>query len=182
VRPSFPAVGTLGRLSAAMCAVVAVGGALAEILLGWVWLSPSLVETLIVPRLALTSVPVSLDAGTRLVGFGVSMIPMAALLYMLHQAYALFDAFRVGNVLTIEAPVRLRRIALATVALALLRPLATTLLGVVLTWFNPPGQRILAIAISIDDYMIGVFGGLILAIAHAMAEAARIAEDHRQIV
>jgi len=50
---SFPAVGSLGRLSAFMCVVVAVGGALAELALIWVWLSPSLVETLVVPRLGL---------------------------------------------------------------------------------------------------------------------------------
>ncbi|MEQ1612422.1 MAG: DUF2975 domain-containing protein, partial [Hyphomicrobiaceae bacterium] len=117
-----------------------------------------------------------------LAGFAVSMIPMTVLLYLLHQAYALFDAFRLGNVFTADAPVRLRRIGSCMVALALLRPLAATLLGLALTWSNPPGQRILAIAISIDDYMIAAFGGLVLAIGHVMVDAARLADDNRQIV
>jgi hypothetical protein len=181
-RLAFPAKGQLGRLSAFMCVVVAIGGALAELVLCWVWLAPSLVEELVVPRLGLGAVPVSLDAGTRLLGFAISMLPMAALLYILHQAYELFDAFRLGNVLTRDVPMRLRRIGLGLVVLSVLRPLATTLLGLALTWQNAPGHRVFAVGLSIDDYMIATLGGLLLAIGYAMAEAARLADDHRQIV
>lgn len=179
---TLPAAGPLGRLSATMCIVVAVGGALAEIVLAWVWLSPAWVQAYVVPHLGLQSVPVSLDAATRLIAFGASMFPMAVLLYLLRQAYALFDAFRVGHVFTPEAPVRLRRIGCSIVALALLRPLTSTMLGLILTAANPPGQRIVALSLSIDDYMIAALGGLVLAIGHVMAEAARIADDNRQIV
>lgn len=178
----FASVGPLGRLSAMMCVLVAFGGALAEIMVLWVWLSPAWVETLVVPHLALNGAPVALDGDTRLIGFAISMIPMAALIAMLHQSYELFDAFRLGNVLSAEAPMRLRRIGLGMVALGVLRPLATMLLGLSLTWSNPPGQRILAVGLSIDDVMIALFGGLVLAVGHAMAEAAAIAEEHRQIV
>jgi hypothetical protein len=179
---SFPAVGPLGRLSAVMCVVVAVGGALAEIVLAWVWLTPSLVDAYVVPRLALKGVPVSLDLSTRLFAFAASMAPIAVLLYLLHQAYALFDAFRLGNVFTLNAPIRLRRIGVCIVALAILRPLTATALGLILTWGNPLGQRILALSLSIDDYMIAALGGLVLAIGHVMTEAVRIADEHRQII
>lgn len=178
----LPAVGPLGRLSAVMCVVVAVGGALAEIALAWVWLTPSWIETYVVPHLGLHRVPVALDPSTRLMAFAASMVPMTVLLTLLHRAYTLFDAFRVGNVFTEQAPIRLRRIGLCIVALAILRPITATLLGLILTWGNPAGQRILALSLSIDDYMIAALGGLVLAIGHAMAEAARIAEDSRQIV
>lgn len=178
----FPAVGQLGRLSALMCVVVAVGGALAEAALVWVWLTPSWVEAYVVPTLRLQSVPVALDAGTRLTAFAASMVPMAVLLYLLHQAYELFDAFRLGQVFSPQAPIRLRRIGSCILALALLRPITSSLLGLILTWTNPPGQRILALSLSIDDYMIAALGGLVLAIGHVMSEAARMAEDHSQIV
>ncbi len=56
------------------------------------------------------------------------------------------------------------------------------MLGLVLTWGNLPGQRILALSIGIDDYMIAALGGLVLAIGHVMTEAARLADDNRQIV
>lgn len=178
----FPAVGALGRLSALMCVVVAVGGALAELALIWVWLSPGLVETLVVPRLGLGMVPASLDGWSRAAGLAVSMLPMAVLGYLLHQAYLLFDGYRLGNVFTDAAPIRLRRIGTLMCVLAVLRPLTTTLLGIVLTMGNPPGQRIVSIGLSIDDYMIAAFGGLILAIGQVMVEAKRLADENRQIV
>lgn len=178
----FPAVGSLGRLSAAMCFVVAIGGALTELALCWVWLDASLVERLLVPRLALGAVPVATDGLTRMLGFAVSMLPMAVLIYLLHQAYAVFDAYRLGHVFEARVPDRLRRIGLSLVALAALQPLSTTLLGVVLTMGNPPGQRIVAIGISLDDYLLAAIGGLLVAIGHVMTEAVRLDEDARQIV
>ena len=181
-RAEFPAVGPLGRLSAIMCVVVAVGGALAEVALAWVWLSPSLVETLVVPRLGLSGYSLTFDGMSRLCGFAISMAPMAVLFFLLHQAFLLFDAYRVGDVFTAKAPVRLRRIGIAMLVLAMLRPISATLLGVLLTLANPPGQRVVAITLNLDDYMIAAFGGLVLAIGHVMVEANRIVREHQQIV
>jgi Protein of unknown function (DUF2975) len=177
-----PAVGPLGRLSAFMCVVVALGGVLAELALVWVWLSPSMVDMLVVPRLGLGPHAVALDGWTRAMGFAVSMLPMSVLGYLLYQAFELFDAYRIGNIFTDAAPVRLRRIGLSMVALAVLRPATTTLLGLVLTLSNSPGQRVFAVSFGLDDYMIAAFGGLILAIGHVMVEAKRLADDNRQIV
>lgn len=181
-RTALRGLGPLHRLSALMCVVVVVGGVLAELALAWVWLSASRVETLVAPRLGLTGYTVTLDVSTRLAGFALSMIPMCVLFIMLHQAFRLFDAYRAGHVFTEMAPIRLRRIGLCMLGLAALRPITATLLGLLLTLANPPGQRILAIGLSIDDYMIAAFGGLILAIGHVMAEAKRLADDHEQIV
>jgi Protein of unknown function (DUF2975) len=172
----------LRRIGAIMCFVVAIGGALAELALAWVWLSPGYIETLVAPHIGLAGVPVAVDGGTRLLGFLVSMIPLSVLFYALHQAYALFDGYRLGQLFTSDGPVRLRRIGLCMLALAVLRPVTGTVLGLILTAANPDGQQVLALGISIEDYMIATFGGLILAIGHAMAEAARLADDHRQII
>jgi Protein of unknown function (DUF2975) len=179
---SLPADGDLRRLSATMCVVVVVGAMLAELALVWVWLSPTAVEMLVVPRLGIGAVPVLLGGWTRAVGFAVSMVPMMVLGWMLYQAFGLFDGYRRGEVFTNAAPVRLRRIGFSMLALALLRPVTVTALGLVLTMMNPPGQRIVSIAVSLDDYMIAAFGGLILAIGHVMVEAKRLADDNRQIV
>ncbi len=169
-------------ISSIMCFVVAIGGALAELALAWVWLSPAHVQSLIVPHLGLGATPVTLDFSTRLVGFAVSMIPLAVLFYALHQAYELFNNYRLGQLFTADAPVRLRRIGVAMLLLAVLRPFSGALLGLILTMANPQGQQILSIGLSLDDYMIATFGGLILAIGHVMVEAKRLADDHSQIV
>jgi hypothetical protein len=165
-----------------MRGVIAVAGALAMIGAGWVWLSPSRVEATVLPRICSGAVPLALDAGSRLAGFMIVVMPLAALLYLLYQAYALFDAFRRGHVLTDHVPVRLRRIGMSMIALAVIRPVSAMLLGLALTAPNAPGQRVLAIFVGIDDYLLAAFGGLMLAIGYAMAEAARIADDHRQII
>jgi hypothetical protein len=178
----LPATDQLSRLSAVMCVVVALGGILAELSLIWVWLSPSLVGTLVVPRLGLSAYSVTLDGWTRTAGFAVCMLPMAVLGWLLYQAFELFDAYRRGDVFTASAPIRLRCIGQSMVALAVLRPVTATLLGIVLTLSNPPGQRIVSIGFSIDDYMIALFGGLVLAIGHVMVAAKRLADDNRQIV
>jgi Protein of unknown function (DUF2975) len=179
---SVSAIDRLGRLSTFMCAVVVVGGFIAELGLIWIWFSPAAVETLVMPRLGLEGMPVTLDVWTRTMGFAVCTVPMAVLVWLLYHAYALFDGYRLGHLFTDEAPVRLRRIGLSLLALAFLRPVTATLLGVVLTLSNPPGQRLLAIGVSIDDYIIAAIGGLLLAIGHVMVEAKRLADDNRQIV
>ena len=170
------------RISSVMCFVVAIGGALAELGLAWVWLSPGHVQRLIVPQLGLGAIPVTLDFSTRLAGFAVSMIPLAVLFYALHQAFELFNGYRLGHLFTASAPTRLRRIGVSMLVLAVLRPISGTLLGLVLTLGNPPGQKILALSFSLDDYMIATFGGLILAIGDVMVEAKRLADDYSQIV
>lgn len=179
---SFPAVGRLGRLSAFMCFAVAITGALVELALAWVWLSPDAVASLVVPRLGLANAPALIDGWTRFLCFLVSMVPMSVLLFMLHQSFGLFDAFRRGDVFTDQSLQRLRRIGLSVVALAPLRPLTATLLGVIMTSANPPGQRIVAFGIGIDDLFIAILGGLVVAIGHVMVEANRLADDSRQIV
>lgn len=71
---TFPAAGSLGRLSAAMCVAVAIGGALAELVLAWVWFWPETVQSYVVPHLGLAGASVALDGTTRGLGFAVSMI------------------------------------------------------------------------------------------------------------
>lgn len=177
-----PRLYPLQRLSAIMCFVVAIGGALTEILLLWVWLSPEYVERFVVPHVGLAPGTAALDGVTRLTGFGIMMIPVAVLFYALHQAFELFNAYRQADVFSAAAPQRLRRIGLSMILLAALRPVTGALLSLALTAANPAGQRILAITFSLDDYMIALFGGLILAIGHVLVESARLAEEHGQIV
>lgn len=182
VAPSPWGTTRLSRLAALMCFVVAFGGALSEILLAWVWLSPEWITKYVAPHIGLNSAAVSLSWQIQALGFAVSMIPLGVLLYALHQAYGLFDAYRRGELFPESAPQRLRLIGLSMVALALLRPITSAILSVVLTYANPPGTRMLVISLSLDDYMIAAMGGLILAIGHVMVEARKLADDARHII
>ena len=172
----------LSRLAAVMCCVVAIGGALSEIALAWVWLSPSWITKYVAPHAGVDPALVHVDWTVQAAGFAVSMVPLGVLLYALHQAYGLFDSYRRGELFPDSAPRRLRRIGLAMLALAVLRPISAAALSAVLTFANPPGQKLLVIGFSVEDYMIAVFGGLLMAIGHVMTEARRLADDNSQIV
>jgi hypothetical protein len=182
VRLPHSDIAALNRLCTVMCILVVCGAFVGLAVLTWLWSSPRAIETMLAPRLGLALVPIAVDAWTRAVGFLVSMIPMSVLLFLLLQAYRLFGAYRLGLLFTDAAPIRLRRIGIGMIGLALLRPVTATLLGVLLTLANAPGQRIVAIGISIDEYMIAACGGLLMAIGHVMAEAKRIADDNGQII
>lgn len=179
---NFPAVGKLGRFSAFMCFVVAIGGALAEGAMLWVWLSPSLVQSLIIPHLGLANANVALDGWTRTVCFLISMLPMLAIIAILHQAFKLFDSYRTGDLFNDAAPIRLRRIGIGAILFAFLGPTAGMLLGLALTFGNPSGERIMSLGFSGEQFLIAALGGLILAIGHVMVEAKRLADENKQII
>jgi hypothetical protein len=174
--------GPLRKLSTFMCAAIGLTGAATGALMVWLWLSPDLVREFIAPYAMRSDVPVDVSGKTRLVGFAIVAIPTLVLFCILYQGYRLFDAYRKGDFFPQHAPLRLRRIGSGMVALALLRPLAQTLLGLAFTISNPPGQRIVAIGISVEDVMIAIFGGLLIAIGHIMVEANRAARENRSFV
>ncbi len=47
---------------------------------------------------------------------------------------------------------------------------------------NPPGSRQLGIALSTNDYLALIVGGVLLAVAWVMVEATRIADEHASFV
>jgi Protein of unknown function (DUF2975) len=180
--PTTSHLSDLQRLASIMCIAIIIGAVIAEITLVWVWLFPEYVVEYVTPYLGLYGWPVSLDFSSRLIGFLLCMIPLAVIYYAGYQAFVLFDAFRRGEVFTSNAPILLRRVGFCMFALAILHPIIHALLSLALTISNPEGQRILSISVNLNDYMFALFGGLILAIAHVMVEAARIADENQQIV
>jgi hypothetical protein len=173
---------TISRGTLALRILIVLGALAAALALAWLWLSPTRVETMVVKHLAISPGPLALDDSTRLLGFLISMLPMSVLFYALYEAFRLLSDVARGQVFTGTMTVRLRRIGLAVIALGLVRPLSAALVGVALTSARAPGARELAIGVSFDDYMIALFGGLILILAQVMLQATRLADEHRQIV
>ncbi|MEQ1648978.1 MAG: hypothetical protein ABL898_10360 [Hyphomicrobiaceae bacterium] len=179
---SIDATTRLQRIGTAMCCAVALGGAVIELIAAWIWLVPDYVETLIVPRVGLAKSHVTLDGQARLFGFLITSIPLAVLFYLLDRAYRIFDSFRLGDIFTATTPRYLRQIGLAALLLALLNPIASAAISMVLTIGNPPGARMLAITLSSNELILAGFGALILAIGHVQTIANSIAADNRSII
>ena len=65
---------------------------------------------------------------------------------------------------------------------ALLAPVMRSVMSVVFTLSNPPGQRMLALSLSWSDYLAVLLAVVLIAIATVMAEAVRVAEENEGFV
>ncbi len=165
------------RLLVLLGVVIAVGGTLL------IWGSPEL------PRWLLADLGVadkiaspSPTLAVRAAGLLVTAVPVGLFVFALLQSRRLLAEYAEGGQFSWSAARRLRRIALVICSLAVVGPLTRTLLILVLTFNNPPGQRLLSIGFSFNDYFMGIVGGLLLVIAWVMVEAARLAEENSGFV
>ena len=117
----------------------------------------------------------------RLLGLAITRVAPALLVSGLMQAHRLFAALAGGAVLTLQTAVRLRRVALVVTAFSVVVPLTKTLLAMTLASTAANGPYMVVI-ITFADVMLGLLGGLLLAIAWAMVEAARVALENESFV
>lgn len=170
------------RLARWMSAITLAGIVVAVVTTFWVWTDRTLVETLLAPHLGLAGHPVMVTPAVQFAGLALSAPALALLIYLLLQARAVFRGFAVGMRFTDLVAVRVSRIGWILVAKGVLMPFWRAAAGVVLTFSNPAGQKVLAIGISMDDILWAIVGALLVAIGWTLREAARIAEEHASFV
>lgn len=156
---------------------------LAPLLLLWApdtWLALWLEEG---QRLPLASSPVvAMDGAVRLRLLLASTLPVALGLGLLWQLWQLFGQYRCGLVFSPLALASLRRFGWLLLVLALTAPLTHAALGLALTLDNPPGQRLLVISLSSNDYALALLALVFIALARVIHEASRVAEDNAGFV
>lgn len=172
----------LRRFSKAMVIVTSIGMALIAGLMIMVFLVPDWTRNLLLARLGEAGRDLALTPGRVAAAALVTAVPVGVLLFGLWQVRALFVEFAAGRVFTLTSARRLRNFAGCMLAQAVLGPVTSTALLLAFTFDNPPGRRQLAIALSTNDYLALVIGGVLLAVAWAMVEAARIADEHASFV
>ncbi len=112
----------------------------------------------------------------------VSLLPVAAGLYVLAQLWRLFTRYRRGDVLGAGTARVFGRFAHSVIALALAQIVARALMSVALTWDNAPGERALRIGVDWNDFVMLLLGAALVAIARVMARASRVDEENRGFV
>lgn len=139
-------------------------------------------------RLGLPPLPAAGSAGWRIAPWQsglamlVGMLPVCGLAYGLLRARLCFIGFVRGQTFSLGAVRHLRGFAAGLLVSAVAGLLAPVLISVLLTLGAPPGQRALSLAIGSNEALMLLFAGIVWQIAHVMAEAAALAEDHAQIV
>lgn len=146
------------------------------------WLVPSLAE---VPARGMSAVgagPIALSADVRLAGLLLSTLHLGLLAAALFSVRKLFLRYARGEILHAATAVCLRRCGVALVAFGIATPIVRTLMTVLVTIGNREGEQMFAIAFSSNEFIISLVGVLLMIIGWAIADAAQIAEDSRQIV
>jgi hypothetical protein len=178
--PVLPA--GLGRL-VILVRGLAVVGALALLLVPPLfWATPSWLRQAGAAAAGLDSSQVTIDAQAQWLGLMGSLPGVALGLWAVWQLWCLFGEFGAGRIFGLAAQRRLAALARGLLAMALWGPLQRTVIGLALTWGNPPGQRMLVLGIGMEDYLALVSGAVLLATATVMAEAARLADENAGFV
>lgn len=171
------------RRIAAWMRALALGGGVTLLAATLVmWSSPDWIATTVAHELGLGKAPVTVAPSVQLAGALVALMPVGVGLFALLQVWHLFGDYARGAIFTAGATTRLRRLAWSIIGVALAQVLARTGLGLVLTMNNPPGQKVLVVGLSSNDYILVLFGLLLLAIAWVMVEATRLARENEEFV
>ena len=120
---------------------------------------------------------------TRVVTFLIHLAHSAVLAYGLFAAAGVFRRFADGLAFSPETGRLLRRVGFALLAHLLLGSPVNTLLVLVATWHGP-GEHVFTVGagLSSEGVLMALMAALLIALGHVLHEAARLAEDHRQIV
>ena len=116
---------------------------------------------------------------TRMVGFALSMVPQLALLYGLVR---LRHRFAAGDVFGTAAADNVRGFARALLGFAVLDLAMEAPLSALVTWNNPPGERMITLSLGWNDFHIYFLILLFFALTHVMAEGIRLARENAEFV
>jgi len=172
----------LGRLVGLVRALAVLGAASLLLLPPLFWANPTWLRLAAPAAAGLDSSQVTIDAQAQWLGLAGSLPGVALGLWSLWQLWCLFGEYGAGRVFGLAAQQRLAGLARGLLVLALWGPLQRMLIGLALTWGNPPGQRMLVLGLGWHDYLALVSGAVLLAVATVMAEAARLADENAGFV
>jgi hypothetical protein len=189
--PLVDPVDRLRRIARALATVTGAAMIVVTLAVAGAWLVPTLTGMSLLPRPGPFREFFD-DPAARAIAFTTIVGLLAIMLFALEQARRLFGEFADGEILTSRAAIRLQRISYAIVAGSIAKPLAQSVLKA--TFDAGLGERTFGCACRasnllliplrdvISDIAFLLAGLLLLAVAWALAEAARIADDHRQII
>lgn len=115
-------------------------------------------------------------------GFLISMIPAGVMLYAVGVLRRLFGLYARGVIFDRRNVACYRALGWSALAWVAADFLSQPLHGLALTWFNPPGQRLLILGLNSNMLMAVFTGAAVLTIAWVMDEARKTEEDQALII
>lgn len=121
-------------------------------------------------------------ATMKLLGFAASMLPGAATMYSFACLAALFGRFGKGEMFTAETVRLIRRLGWAMLATQGLRVLHGSLVSLILTMDNPPGQHVISVGLDSATLSETVTGVVIILASWVMDEARKLKEEQELVI
>lgn len=118
----------------------------------------------------------------RAVAMCVILAPLALVIYTLNSVRRLFQDYRSVGILTHSAAARLEKTGWLVMAVPLLTIASTSLAGVLLTLSPLAKGIVFEVDIDESDVFVIVIGLLIVTFGRIHSEAAKIAEENKQII
>jgi len=132
-----------------------------------------------IPRSYANNILHVLTPTDRLLGFGISSIPLLIELYILYSLIKLFDLYSKGEIFTVNHVKYIRNIGYALLVTQIINPLYEGLIGVALTWHNPHGYRFASVTLDQTNLGIIFFALIIILISWIMAEGCKLREEQQ---
>jgi hypothetical protein len=142
---------------------------------------PVWTRNLVLAKLGVAGLELPVSAAGRLVVLAIMAVPLGVVIYGLVAVRRMFAAFARGEVFSPYAARQLQLFGASVLAQAPLGPLTGAALSVALTLGDPAGGRLM-IGFSSHDYFALIVGGVLLAAATVLREAARLADENAHFV
>ncbi len=123
-----------------------------------------------------------IPTGRLALGFLVTMLPCAVMMYGLTQLRRLSRLYTEGRIFTTANCDCLKKLSVALLAWVPARMLFDALISLVLTSGNPENQRLIAVSLAELELTALVLGLVFLVIAWVMGEACELQEDNAGII
>ncbi len=123
-------------------------------------------------------IPHKLSAELQLVGFTISLLPLAVLTLGLLNIRKLFSFYKEGIIFSIEHVIIFKNTAKALVLWVFLSIIYESAKSVLFSLGNPPGSRVLEVGFGTAEITSLLVGGIVFIIAWIMDEARVLSEEN----
>jgi hypothetical protein len=127
-------------------------------------------------------VPVPAELWRAAALLAIAMLPVCGMAYGLLRARQCFQGFVRGDIFHLSTARHLRGFAAGMLVAAVAGLLAAPCMGLLQAWSASAGGHALTVELSSQHMLLLLFAGIVWQIAHGMAQAAALADEHAQIV
>ncbi|MEZ9397302.1 DUF2975 domain-containing protein [Vibrio splendidus] len=124
----------------------------------------------------------SLTMTTRIIAMFTSLVMFSILMYALTVLIRLFRNYERGEIFSLENAMSYQKLGYSLFYWVLGSVIYGSLMSVILSFNNPPGERIFEISFVGMDFLTLILGIIILIISWVMKEGYILADEHSQTI